>query len=304
MSGHVSPAPAPGAAARPFTIALCNEVLRDRPFEAQCALAAALGYDALEVAPFTLTDDPATLGTTEAARLRRAAEAAGVRVSGLHWLLTAPPGLSITSADAAVRGRTLAHMHAMIDLCAALGGDVLVHGSPDQRKLSDDDPQGDAERAGAAFADVAEHAHRAGVRYCIEPLSPQETRFVTSWADAAAIVRAVDHPGLRTMIDTRAARLGESEPVTAVLERGLRDGTVAHVHLNDRNRRGPGQGEDGFADVVGLLLREGYAGTVAVEPFDYHPDGATAAARAIGYLQGLVEALGARPHERDAAPRE
>lgn len=302
MSGHVSPAPAVRKVARPFAIALCNEVLRDRPFEAQCELAAALGYDALEVAPFTLADDPASLGPADVARLRRAAEAAGIRVSGLHWLLTAPPGLSITSADAAVRARTLAHMHAMIDLCADLGGDVLVHGSPNQRRLSDDDPEGDAERGGAAFADVAAHAHRAGVRYLIEPLSPQETRFVTNWAEAAAIVRAVEHPGLRTMIDTRAARLGESEPVTTVLERGLRDGTVAHVHLNDRNRRAPGQGDDGFADVVGLLLREDYAGTVAVEPFDYHPDGATAAARAIGYLQGLIEALAARPGVRDAAP--
>ena len=304
MSGHVSPAPALRATARPFAIALCNEVLRDRPFEVQCELAAALGYDALEVAPFTLAADPATLGDEDVAQLRRAAEAAGIRVSGLHWLLTAPPGLSITSADAAVRARTLDHMHAMIDLCAALGGDVLVHGSPDQRRLSDDDPEGDAERGGAAFANVAAHAHRAGVRYLIEPLSPQETRFVTNWAEAAAIVRAVDHPGLRTMIDTRAARLGESEPVTAVLERGLRDGTVAHVHLNDRNRRGPGQGDDGFADVVGLLLREGYEGTVAVEPFDYHPDGATAAARAIGYLQGLIEALAVRPEARAAAPGE
>jgi D-psicose/D-tagatose/L-ribulose 3-epimerase len=292
-----------GTNRRRFAIALCNEVLRDRPFEAQCELAAALGYDALEVAPFTLADDPSMLGTTEVARLRRAAEAAGVRVSGLHWLLTAPPGLSITSADGAVRARTLAHMHAMIDLCAALGGDVLVHGSPDQRRLSDADLDGDAERGRAAFADVAEHAQRAGVRYLIEPLSPQETRFVTSWAEAAAIVRAVDHPGLRTMIDTRAARLGEPEPVTTVLERGLRDGTVAHVHLNDRNRRGPGQGDDEFAEIVALLLREAYVGTVAVEPFEYHPDGATAAAHAIGYLRGLIEALPAQTGTRDAAQR-
>jgi D-psicose/D-tagatose/L-ribulose 3-epimerase len=287
-------------AGRPFAIALCNEVLRDRPFEAQCELAAALGYDALEVAPFTLAEDPATLEASHAAALRRQAEAAGVRVSGLHWLLSAPPGLSITSPDEGVRARTLSHMHAMIDLCAALGGDVLVHGSPDQRRLSDDDPEGDAERGRGAFADVAEHAERVGVRYLIEPLSPHETRFVTTLAEAAAIVRAVDRPGLRTMLDARAARLGKTEPVTAVLERGLRDGSVVHVHLNDRNRRGPGQGEDTFAELIGLLLREGYAGTVAIEPFDYHPDGATAAARAIGYLQGLIEAQRERPERRGA----
>lgn len=270
---NVSPA---AGARRPFAIALCNEVVRERPFEAQCDLAAALGYDALEVAPFTLADDPADLGERQVAQLRRHAEAAGIRVSGLHWLLTAPPGLSITSADPDVRTRTVGHMHAMIDLCAALGGDVLVHGSPNQRRLSDDDPEGDAERGREAFADVAEHAGRAGVRYLIEPLSPHETRFVNTLAEAAAIVRTV-------------------------LARGLRDGSVAHVHLNDRNRRGPGQGDDGFADVVALLLREGYAGTVAIEPFEYHPDGPTAAARAIGYLHGLIEALTERIEPPGAA---
>jgi hypothetical protein len=34
-----------------------------------------------------------------------------------------------------------------------------------------------------------------------------------------------------------------------------------------------------------------YDGIVAVEPFDYVPDGPGSAARAIGYLRGLVEGL-------------
>jgi len=39
------------------------------------------------------------------------------------------------------------------------------------------------------------------------------------------------------------------------------------------------------------LQRHGYDGTVAVEPFEYIPDGPGAAARAIGYLRGIEEAL-------------
>jgi D-psicose/D-tagatose/L-ribulose 3-epimerase len=34
-----------------------------------------------------------------------------------------------------------------------------------------------------------------------------------------------------------------------------------------------------------------YRGVVAVEPFDYVPDGPGCAARSIGYLQGIVESL-------------
>ena len=47
-----------------------------------------------------------------------------------------------------------------------------------------------------------------------------------------------------------------------------------------------------FAPIAATLARHGYAGTVAVEPFDYVPDGASAAAFAAGYWRGVREALG------------
>ncbi|MGQ3004203.1 MAG: sugar phosphate isomerase/epimerase family protein, partial [Hydrogenophaga sp.] len=109
-------------------IALCNEVLAPLPFARQCEVAAALGYDGLEVAPFTLGEE--ALSSARRSGLRRAAADAGIEVSGLHWLLRQPAGLSITSADTAVRARTLDTLRHQIDLCADLGGAVLVHGSP------------------------------------------------------------------------------------------------------------------------------------------------------------------------------
>jgi sugar phosphate isomerase/epimerase len=41
--------------------------------------------------------------------------------------------------------------------------------------------------------------------------------------------------------------------------------------------------------VLAALERHAYAGWVAVEPFEYLPDGPACAARAIGYLRGLME---------------
>jgi sugar phosphate isomerase/epimerase len=106
------------------------------------------------------------------------------------------------------------------------------------------------------------------------------------------IVRRVNLPGLRTMLDVSAAGNGEAEPAEALLRRFVPTGLIAHVHLNDRNRRGPGQGADRFAPVLRALRETGYGGFAAVEPFDYHPDGPGAAARAIGYLQGVMETIG------------
>ena len=272
--------------------ALCNEVLGGMDFAAQSAYAAALGYDGLEVAPYTISKTPHRLPASDRARLRRVAGESGLAITGLHWLLVTPPGLSITSPDAAVRGRTVDVIRGLVELCADLGGRYLVHGSPTQRAVADgEDVAAAVGRARECWAAAADAAAAAGVIYCIEPLSRTATRVITTVEEAAAVVRELGRPALRAMVDTSAAAATEQEPVAAVLDRWLPSGLLGHVQLNDRNRRAPGQGADRFAPVLAALLRHGYDGDVGVEPFDYHPSGPAAAARAIGYLHGLLETL-------------
>lgn len=272
-------------------LALCNEVIREMDFARQCTMAAGMGYAGLELAPFTLGDDTYRMGSAQRASVRRAASDAGLSICGLHWLLVAPAGLSITSDDASVRDRTIDVMRHLVDLCAELGGDYLVHGSPAQRRVGDKkDPKDAAARGEAAWASIAGDAQKAKVVYCIEPLARGETDFVNTVAEAAAIVERVGSPHLRTMIDTSAAAQAEAEPVADVVTRWMPTGLIGHVQLNDRNRRGPGQGGDRFAPVIKALRATGYQGWLAMEPFDYVPDGPTCAARAIGYVQGVMEA--------------
>jgi sugar phosphate isomerase/epimerase len=275
-----------------FRLALCNEVLRELDFAAQCAYAAALGYDGLEVAPFTLGEEPHRLPAARRAELRRMAADAGLAVVGLHWLLVTPSGLTLNGPDDGARARTVDVMRRLVGLCADLGGSVMVHGSPAQRSVAaSDDPAAAWARARDALAPVAAEAGRASITYCVEPLAPRETNFVNTLEEAVALVRAVGHPALRAMIDTSAAGQAEREPVPALIERWVPTGMIGHVQLNDVNQRGPGQGDMSFAPILAALRRVGYAGVVSVEPFDYVPDGRGAAARAIGYLRGLEESL-------------
>jgi sugar phosphate isomerase/epimerase len=276
--------------------ALCNEVLQPMPFAQQCAVAAALGYDGLEVAPFTLADDPMGISDAQASVFRRMAEDAGVAISGLHWLLVAPAGLSIVDADAALRERTAGVMERLVELCAVMGGRYLVHGSPKQRSVPAGTTRAAAwERAQGCLARAARRAEACGVTYCLEPLSPRETDLVNTVAEAVAMVESIASPALQTMIDCSAAGQAEAEPVAALMQRWMPGGHIAHVQVNDPNRRGPGQGAMGFGPILQALQQmqaQGhYRGIVAVEPFDYVPDGMGSAARSIGYLKGVLEGL-------------
>lgn len=276
--------------------ALCNEVLQPVAFGEQCALASAQGYDGLEVAPFTLAADPQQITDAQAAEFRRIAQEHGLAITGLHWLLVAPAGLSIVDADDAVRARTVAFMRRLVELCAAMGGKYLVHGSPKQRSVPPGSSREQAlARATECFAQVAPAAAQAGVTYCIEPLSTRETDLINTVAEAAVIVDAIASPGLKTMIDCSAAGQIERQSVAELMARWIPSGHVAHVQVNDPNRRGPGQGEMKFAPILRELLRlhaaGQYRGVVAIEPFDYVPDGPGCAAHSIGYLRGIVEGL-------------
>ena len=149
-------------------------------------------------------------------------------------------------------------------------------------------------RAQACWAAAGERAAKAGVVYCVEPLTAEATPLVNNLAEAAQLVAAIGNPALRSMLDCCSAGKMEKETLPELVARWLPQGLIAHVQVNDRNRRGPGQGDDSFAPLLAALVRHGYSGDIAVEPFDYMPDGPGSAARAVGYLRGVLEGVAAR----------
>jgi D-psicose/D-tagatose/L-ribulose 3-epimerase len=276
--------------------ALCNEVLQPLPFPQQCKLAADLGYDGLEVAPFTLADDPTALTDAEIAGYRRTAEEHGLQIFGLHWLLVAPAGLSIVSPDAALRQRTKEVMVRLVEICAALGGSYLVHGSPKQRSVPAGSSREEAlERARECLSGAAAAAARCGVTYCLEPLARRETDLFNTVEECAALVEEVGAPALRTMVDCSAAGQTEKLPVHEVMAQWMPRGVIGHVQVNDPNRRGPGQGALDFGPVLRVLrdmeAQGHFPGILGVEPFDYVPDGPGCAAYSIGFLRGVLQGL-------------
>jgi sugar phosphate isomerase/epimerase len=165
-----------------------------------------------------------------------------------------------------------------------------VHGSPKQRSVpAGSTPEQAWARARECLAAAAAAAARCGVTYCIEPLSRRETDLINTVEEGARMVAEVGSPALRTMIDCSAAGQTETEPVHEVLQHWLPTGMIGHVQANDPNRRGPGQGDLDFAPILRVLRANAahFPGIVAVEPFDYVPDGPGCAAHSIRYLRDL-----------------
>ena len=54
---------------------------------------AQLGYDGVEIAPFTLADSVTEISQEKRKAIRRAAEKNGIEIIGLHWLLVKPEGI-------------------------------------------------------------------------------------------------------------------------------------------------------------------------------------------------------------------
>ena len=85
--------------------AICNETFYDLawPQEKIFDFAAELGYQGVEIAPFTINTDITKIPAAERSRLRKAADSAGIEVCGLHWILSKTEGLHLTTEDKEVR---------------------------------------------------------------------------------------------------------------------------------------------------------------------------------------------------------
>jgi D-psicose/D-tagatose/L-ribulose 3-epimerase len=128
-------------------------------------------------------------------------------------------------------------MLGLVELCHDLGGRVLVHGSPNQRPVSDAGSLEAARRLHLAILKRLAMRPTAGITYCLEPLAPALTDFINTVAHEDAVSRSGSQ-GLATMLDTSAAWGGESQSPAAVLDQELPSGMIRHVHFNESNRRG------------------------------------------------------------------
>ncbi|HVN03608.1 MAG TPA: sugar phosphate isomerase/epimerase family protein [Bryobacteraceae bacterium] len=264
--------------------AICNEIFENWKFADACRAIRQAGYSGIEIAPFTLAEDPAQITSAQRREYRGIIRDEGLEFAGLHWLMVSPKGLHVTTPDAALRERSWRHIHDLIDLCADLSPDgVMVFGSPKQRGTTAGESRAQAtKRFVDGLAAVAPHAGERGVTILVEALPMGQCDVVTSIGEAAAIVRQIDHPVVRTMFDSHNA-VDETEPHAVLLDRYY--DLIRHVHVNELDGLHPGTGTYDFKAIFDVLRRREYARWVSLEAFDFTPGAETIARDSLRYLQ-------------------
>lgn len=258
-------------------LGICNELFEGWDLADVCRLAKQVGYDGLEIAPFTLAP---TIGGVSPARRRevRAIVAdAGLETIGLHWLLAKTEGFHLTTPDAATRRATAEYLKELVGATRDLGGSLMVLGSPKQRDLLPGVTEARAnDHAASVLEAVLPELDAAGVDLCLEPLAPSETNYLNTCEQANAMIARLGHPRLKLHMDVKAQSGELDASVPDLIRRHA--ARAGHFHAQDVNLRGPGMGDVDFGPILQALVESGYDRWVSVEVFDFTP-GAEATAR-------------------------
>jgi sugar phosphate isomerase/epimerase len=262
---------------------ICNEIFQDWPLDEAFAYAASVGYDCIEIAPFTIAKSVLDIPTADRQQIKDLAPRNGIAISGIHWVLVQTEGLHLTHPDPETRARTARYFVDLVDFCASIGGTRIIVGSPKQRSLQSGVTYDRAwEFATNVFRDSVRHAEDRGVVICFEPLAPSETDFVNTAAEGIRFAQQFNSPAMSIILDVKAMS-SEGKPVPDIIRASA--GKFEYFHANDPNLKGPGFGDTDFGPIAAALRDSKYDGVVSVEVFKFEEGAEVIASRSIEYLR-------------------
>lgn len=178
------------------------------------------------------------------------------------------PGRDLTHKDAAVHQQCFDYLDALMDLCtlwgagfvagpmySAVGKARLV--SPEQKKT-------EWERAVTNLRKVSEKAADKGLELAIEPLNRFESDLINTTEDALRLVRDIDHPVAKVMVDGFHMSLEEKDMEAAIRRAGDK---LIHVQVSENYRGTPGTGQTNWGSFRKGLEAIDYHGVVSIESF-------------------------------------
>jgi D-psicose/D-tagatose/L-ribulose 3-epimerase len=129
--------------------------------------------------------------------------------------------------------------------------------TPDQRKR-------DLERCAKNLKQVAKYAEDKGITLAMEPLNRFETSFINLTEQALELVRMIDSPRVKLMMDTFHANIEEKSLGKAIEAAGS---LLVHMHANENDRGTPGTGHVAWTEIAAALKKVKFSGALVIESF-------------------------------------
>ncbi len=271
-------------------LGICNETFSEGsrfwPLKRVMDYISNLGYQGIEIAPFTLAPSVEDISPAKREEIRLLSKDYDLEIIGLHWLLVSPSGLSISSADKKARHRTASYLRRLIDFCSDIGGKILVFGSPKQRSIEKNSSYEETrKRAKEVFISSLGKAEKRGITVCLEPLARRETDFINTAEEAVSLIKEINHPNFKLHLDVKAMS-DEKRPIHEIIKENK--DYLFHFHANDANGLGPGFGETDFNPIIKALKEVKYSGFISVEVFDTSSGPRKIAKDSLAYLKKFL----------------
>lgn len=215
------------------------------------------GFDSVEVPIFETAD-------------RKPYERLGERLRSLGLGSTAVtvmgPETNPISPDPAIRKAAVNYLEVVLDRASAFGCEVLC--GPTHSAIgvfSGTGPTADEFKYGVeTLRQAAEKAEQFGIKIAVEYLNRFENYFLTTAADTAKFVRAVDHPNLKMMYDSFHAHIEEKDQRAAIASCAAE---TIHFHVSENDRGIPGTGQVDWDGYWAGIKQSGFSGYVTIEAF-------------------------------------
>lgn len=232
------------------------------PFSVEdCALLekiAALGFKAVELP----VEDP---GLIDARRILPVIRDLGLKP---HVCGVFGPGRDLTSPDVAVREATRAYLVECFKLASALDAGFVAGPMYAQvgkaRQLPADERRREWDLAISGLKGICHDAADFGLSIAIEPINRFETDMVNTVDDALRMVREIDHPAAKVMIDSFHMTIEETDLGAAIRAAGT---DLIHVQVSENHRGVTGTGLTPWPAFRDALRDIGYTGSVVIESF-------------------------------------
>jgi len=274
----------------PARLALSNIAWAPEDEPAAAALLAARGVTAVEVAPTSRWPDPRRSTAAQRRAWRDWWGEQGIEIVAMQALLFGRDDLQLFG-PAAGRRELLDYLAEVLAVGADLGARVAVFGAPKNRRLQGT-PPAEAERIAVEFfRELAERALATGVLVGLEANpTGYGCDFITTSAEARALVQLVDRPGLVLHLDLGGMTLAGEDLPSAI---GACSGMIRHVHVSEPGLAPLGTGATAHAAAAAALRQARYGGVLSVEmrrPPPGESDRLSALRRALDVLQSVYGA--------------